>query len=46
MSAGEGYTEVAEMANEAVAPIVGELYRRPLVEVDDRDRLAIERALL
>ncbi len=46
MAEAEDPTGVASLASEAVAPIEEELRQRLLVEVGDRDALAIETALL
>lgn len=45
-SAGETSTAVAELATEAIGPLEEELRHRVSVEFGDRDRLAIESALL
>jgi len=46
MAADERSSEVADLAAEAVAPVGEELRGRLAVELDERDRLAVQSALL
>ncbi|HUB72447.1 MAG TPA: hypothetical protein VL979_00245 [Solirubrobacteraceae bacterium] len=46
MAADERTSDVADLAAEAVAPIGEELRERLAAELDERDRLAVESALL